>query len=251
MSTQTIFVRAGQQNVSTDIALVQNAAATSPGDAKTALAFGDMTAYYCVSPIGTLTAISVVTQTVGGAWSSGGFIKRSDANAPGGYRFDVPNAVIPTNLGGEANIWFQASGTATHQLKIVASAATDGPLLKRRSTLQAATSNTATLDASATTANCQYGDLHYVESGTGAGNSNIVLSFDNATKIATYIQNWATSPGNPSTGSVVTCFASGGLAPLIAQLSASGKLKVDTEEFLGQQMSLTGIASDNTGKYTT
>ncbi|MDH3267856.1 MAG: hypothetical protein OEM46_03275, partial [Ignavibacteria bacterium] len=55
------------------------------------------TAYY-VRPGAVATSISLVTQTVTGAYSSGGFVEVSAANMPGVYRFDVPNAVLATGV---------------------------------------------------------------------------------------------------------------------------------------------------------
>jgi len=50
---------------------------------------------------------------VGGAYSSGGFVEVSSTNAPGLYRFDVPNAVIVT--AGIASVTFNgAANLATH-----------------------------------------------------------------------------------------------------------------------------------------
>ena len=124
MSTQTAFITAGATSQSVDISLVQNAGATSPGNPITGLVFNtaSLTAYYRVGQTGTLTSISLVTQTVGGAYSSGGFVEIHATNAPGQYRLDIPNAVIAS--AGEANITLTgAASLATHTLKIICSSA--------------------------------------------------------------------------------------------------------------------------------
>lgn len=123
MSTQTIFLTAGGTSKSVDLALIQNSSAATPGDPITGLAFNtaSLTAYYRKGATGTLTAITLATQTVGGAYSSGGFVQISSSNAPGQYRFDIPNTVIDTS--GEANITFTgATDLATHTLKIIVTA---------------------------------------------------------------------------------------------------------------------------------
>jgi len=123
MSTQTVFVTAGSTSKTIDVALVQKAAATSPGDPITGLAFNtsSLTAYYRNGATGTLTAITLATQTVGGAYSSGGFVEISSTNAPGLYRFDVPNAVIAT--AGIASVTFTgAANLATHTVYFVVTA---------------------------------------------------------------------------------------------------------------------------------
>ena len=117
MSSQTVFVTAGKTSFSHDVALVQKAAATSPGDPITGLAFNtsSFTAYYRIPATGTLTAITLATQTVGGAFSSGGFVEVSSTNAPGMYRFDVPNAVLAT--AGVSSVTFNgAANQATHTI---------------------------------------------------------------------------------------------------------------------------------------
>ena len=120
MSTQTIFRTAGSTSQTVKIALVQKASATSPGDPITGLVFnsGSLTCYQSTGATGAATAISLVTQTVGGAYSSGGFVELSSTNMPGIYRFDIPNAQIATK--GETDIVFNgAASMATHTLKII------------------------------------------------------------------------------------------------------------------------------------
>lgn len=123
MSTQTVFLTAGATSKTTDVFLVQKAAATSPGDPITGLAFNtsSFTAYYRKGATGTATAITLATQTVGGAWSSGGFVEVSSTNTPGLYRFDIPDTVIAT--AGEASVTFNgAANMATHTIKIIVTA---------------------------------------------------------------------------------------------------------------------------------
>ena len=128
MSTQTIFKTIGTTSQSVDISLVQNAASTAAGDPVLGLAYNTslLACYYRIPPAGTLTAISLVTQTVGGSFSSGGFVQISSTLAPGQYRFDIPNACLAG--GGECNITFSGApaGTAgnmeTHTLKIIVTA---------------------------------------------------------------------------------------------------------------------------------
>lgn len=44
------------------------------------------------------TAITLATQTVTGAWASGGFVEVDATNMPGVYRLDVPDAVFATGV---------------------------------------------------------------------------------------------------------------------------------------------------------
>lgn len=50
--------------------------------------------YYRKGATGTATAVTLATQTVGGAWSSGGFVEIDATNMKGVYRFDVPDTVL-------------------------------------------------------------------------------------------------------------------------------------------------------------
>lgn len=123
MSSQTIFLTAGATSKTVDVTLVQKSAATSPGDPITGLAYNtaSLTAYYRLGATGTLTAITLATQTVGGAYSSGGFVEISATNAPGQYRFDIPNACI-ASAGFCAITFTGAANMATHTINIIVTA---------------------------------------------------------------------------------------------------------------------------------
>jgi hypothetical protein len=106
--------------------LVQNAASTSPGDPVLGLAYNtsNLVAYYRQAGTGTLTSIALATlASATAAYSSGGFVQISSTNAPGQYRFDIPNAVLAT--AGEWNITFSGApaGTVgnmeTHTIKVI------------------------------------------------------------------------------------------------------------------------------------
>ena len=53
-------------------------------------------AYYAKTGSGS-TSISLVSQSVNGLWTSGGFCEIDSTNLPGFYRFDVPNEVFVGN----------------------------------------------------------------------------------------------------------------------------------------------------------
>lgn len=88
-------IKSGSTSISI-LLFIQNSSVTN-GAGLTGLAYNTsgLTAYY-VRPGETATAITLVTQTVTGAWSSGGFVEIDATNLPGWYRFDVPNAVLAT-----------------------------------------------------------------------------------------------------------------------------------------------------------
>ena len=57
-----------------------------------------LTAYYSKGATGTATAITLATQTAGGAWTSGGFVAVDGTNMPGVYRLDLPNAALDSEV---------------------------------------------------------------------------------------------------------------------------------------------------------
>lgn len=58
---------------------------------------------------GARVAIALVTQTVTGAWTSGGFVEVDATNMPGVYRLDVPDAAWATGDQTEIVIWKTAT----------------------------------------------------------------------------------------------------------------------------------------------
>jgi lysozyme family protein len=76
-----------------------NDSASTTGAGKTGIAFNaaGIKAYY-VRPGGSATLITLATQTVTGAFSSGGWVEVDSTNMPGVYRFDIPDAVIASGV---------------------------------------------------------------------------------------------------------------------------------------------------------
>lgn len=97
---------------------IQNSSLTT-GAGLTGLVFNSasLTAYY-VRPLGSATAITLATQTVTGAWSSGGFVEVDSANLPGIYRFDVPDAVLATGVRSAAVLLKGATNMAPVTLEL-------------------------------------------------------------------------------------------------------------------------------------
>ena len=68
---------------------------STTGGRKTGLAYNtaSLIAYYTINGAAAV-AITLVTQTASGAYSSGGFVEVDATHAPGIYRLDLPNAAI-------------------------------------------------------------------------------------------------------------------------------------------------------------
>ena len=90
------IIKAGATSQTVDVFIQDSTSTTGAG--KTGLAYNSagLKAYYRKGATGTATAITLATQTVGGAYSSGGFVEIDATNMPGLYRLDVPNAAIDT-----------------------------------------------------------------------------------------------------------------------------------------------------------
>lgn len=73
--------------------------ASTTGGGKTGLVFNtaSLKAYYVRSKAAAV-AITLATQTVTGAWSSGGFVEVDATNCPGLYRLDMPDAAIAAGV---------------------------------------------------------------------------------------------------------------------------------------------------------
>lgn len=88
----------GSTNYSLDIFIQDSSSTTGAG--LTGLVFNSsgLVCYYRRGGTGTVTQLTLATQTVGGAHSDGGFVELSSSNMPGMYRLDLSDAVIATGV---------------------------------------------------------------------------------------------------------------------------------------------------------
>lgn len=92
MAKRTFLAGATSQTV--DVFLQDSSSTIGAGLSGLAFNTANLKAYYRKGATGTLTAITLATQTVGGAWSSGGFVEIDATNAKGLYRFDIPDTIL-------------------------------------------------------------------------------------------------------------------------------------------------------------
>ena len=117
-----LFVQAQATSNRSEYVFVQDSASTT-GGGKTGIAYNaaGLTAYYVRPPVGgtggTAVSITLATQTVSGAWSSGGWVEVDATNLPGIYRFDIPNAVFATGVDHAVVMLKGASGMAPVSLE--------------------------------------------------------------------------------------------------------------------------------------
>lgn len=84
----------GQTSQSMDIVIGDTSSIVGAGLPGLVFNTAGLTAYYRKGATGTPTAISLVTQTVTGAWTSGGFVEVDAVHMKGQYRFDIPDTIL-------------------------------------------------------------------------------------------------------------------------------------------------------------
>jgi len=100
-------VYAGLTSQTIDVFLGDSSSTTGGGLTGLVYNSSGLSCYYRKGATGSATSITLATQTVGGAWSSGGFVQIDATNMPGVYRFDVPNAVVDSE--GFATVYFSGA----------------------------------------------------------------------------------------------------------------------------------------------
>lgn len=100
------------------LVFVQDSASTT-GTGKTGIAYNapSFSCYYA-RPRATPVAVTLATQTVTGAFSSGGWVELDATNMPGWYRFDPPDAAFATGVESVGFHFKGASGMAPLPLEI-------------------------------------------------------------------------------------------------------------------------------------
>lgn len=93
-----LLVLKGTTNYTLDL-FVQDSSATT-GAGLTGLVFNSasLVCYYRRGATGTATALTLATQTVGGAHTDGGFVEIDATNMPGMYRLDLEDDIIATGV---------------------------------------------------------------------------------------------------------------------------------------------------------
>lgn len=87
-------IKKGATNQTIDIFIQDSSSTTGAG--LTGLAFGSsgLVCFFREGATATATALTLVTQTVGGVHTDGGFIEISSANMPGMYRLDLSDTIV-------------------------------------------------------------------------------------------------------------------------------------------------------------
>jgi hypothetical protein len=196
------------------------------GSGLTGLVFntGSLACYY-IRPGGNAAVLNLVTQTVTGAHTDGGFVEIDSTNMPGIYRLDLSDAIIASGvdtvtimLRGATDmadtvieiqlnlvddIWDEPLTGATHNIanssgKRLRQA---GSIAIREETAQGAGTgnNQIQLDTGASSVDGAYDPARVaIINGTGVGQTRLILEYDGTTRTATVDRNWKVNPDNTS-----------------------------------------------------
>jgi len=85
---------AGVTSQTMDIFIQDSSSTVGAGLSALVFNTAGLKAYYRKGATGSATSITLATQTVGGAWSSGGFVEIDATNMKGVYRFDIPDTIL-------------------------------------------------------------------------------------------------------------------------------------------------------------
>lgn len=92
------LVKKGSTDVTLDVFIQDSSSTTGAGLTGLAFNTASLVCYYRRGATGTPTALTLATQTVGGAHSDGGFVAVDGTNMPGQYRLDLSDAIVATGV---------------------------------------------------------------------------------------------------------------------------------------------------------
>lgn len=90
------IIKAGLADQTLDIFVPDSSSSVGAGLTGLAYNTASLVCYYRKGATGTPTALTLATQTVGGAHSDGGFVAVDGTNMPGVYRLDLSDTIIAT-----------------------------------------------------------------------------------------------------------------------------------------------------------
>ena len=102
---------AGSVDQTIDVFIQDSSVTTGAGLTGLVFNTANLVCYYRKGATGTPTALSLVTQTVGGAHSDGGFVAVDGTNCPGQYRLDLSDTIVATP--GRVTIYLRGAANMT------------------------------------------------------------------------------------------------------------------------------------------
>lgn len=108
---------AGDTSKTIDVFLPDSSSTTGAGLAGLVFNTSGLKCYYRKGATGSATAVTLATQTVGGAYSSGGFVEIDATNMKGAYRFDIPDTVLAS--AGASTLYFYGATNLAPTMVVV------------------------------------------------------------------------------------------------------------------------------------
>lgn len=90
------LIKAGSTDQTIDVFIQDSSSTVGAGLTGLVYNTASLVCYYRKGATGSATALTLATQTVGGAHSDGGFVEISSANMPGMYRLDLSDTIVAT-----------------------------------------------------------------------------------------------------------------------------------------------------------
>lgn len=238
----TLQINADQTNVTINVIIKD-----SSNDGVTGLVFdtASLTCYY-VRPGETAAQLALVTQTITGVHTDGGFVEIDATNMPGVYRLDLSDAILASGvnavvliLQGAAgmvpsdieiqldlvdNVWDEILIGSTHNISNSSGKRmreAGAPLIREETAQGPGTGNNQIqLDTGASGTDGAYDPaMVLIIDGTGLGQTRLILEYDGTDKIATVDRNWKV---NPDATSVFQILASAGREHVNEGLARAG-----------------------------
>lgn len=181
-------ILAGATDQTIDVFIQDSSSTTGAGLTGLAYNTASLVCYYRKGATGSATALTLATQTVGGAHSDGGFVQIDATNMPGLYRLDLSDTMVATAgllkimLKGATNM-----ATCPIEIEVVAANKYDGVRMGLTALPNAAADAAGGLPIS------DAGGLdldNRMPSATSIGNMNIVFTTDFASNYDTTLDQW-------------------------------------------------------------
>jgi len=210
----------GSTDVTIDVWIADSSSSVGAGLTGLAYDSASLVCYYRRGATGSATPLSLATQTVDGAHSDGGFVEISSANMPGMYRLDLEDAICAS---GVDEVSIELKGAANMVPVPIRLELRDTPW-SHRGTAQSGGSDKVRLATTAsTTADFHNGQVAYIRSGTGAGQSRVIIDYTTDRDAYVYVAGasnegraWDFSPDNTS---VIEIYPLPGFMPASIELS--------------------------------
>lgn len=213
----TLQINADQTNVTINIIIKD-----SSGDGVTGLVFNSagLTCFY-VRPGSTSTQLALVTQTITGVHTDGGFVEIDSTNMPGVYRLDLSDAILASGVNAVVLMLQGAAGIVPSDIEIqldlidnfadeILTGATHNiqnslgrrireggaPLIREEAAQGSGIGNNQIqFDVGASAIDGAYDPaMVLIIDGTGTGQTRLILEYDGTDKVATVDRNWKVNP---------------------------------------------------------